>query len=116
MNYCLYLSMLFLPCIVLAGEPSVPDHREYRLDVSFEVSRSKITGSVKVPVRAGQELAFRTGHLIVGPLSLNGRDMKSSVKDGRLTITPVEDGIAEIRYEGTFMGGVALGDRNYGVV
>lgn len=116
MNYCVYLSMLFLPCIVLAGEPSVPDHREYRLDVSFEVSRSKITGSVKVPVHAGQELAFRTGRLIVGPLSLNGRDMKSSVKDGRLTITPVEDGIAEIRYEGTFKGGVALGDRNYGVV
>ncbi len=116
MNYCSFLIIVLLPCIVLAGEPSVPGHREYRLDVSIEVPRSKITGSVKVPVRAGQELAFRIGQLTVGPLSLNGRDMKYSVKDGRLTIRPLEDGIAEIRYEGTFKGGVPQGDRNYGVV
>jgi len=116
MNYCSFLMILFLPCIVLAGETSVPDHREYRLDVSFEVSLSKIVGIVKVPVRAGQELAFRTGQLTVGPLSLNGREMRSSVKDGRLTIKPLEDGFAEIRYEGTFKGGIPQGDRNYGVV
>lgn len=116
MNYWSFLIIMFLPCIVLAGEPSVPDQREYRLDVSFEVPRSTITGIVKLPVRAGRELAFRIGRLTVGPLSLNGRDMKSSVKDGRLTIKPLEDGIAEIRYEGTFKGGVPEGDRNYGVV
>lgn len=108
--------MLFLPSLVLAGEPSMQDLREYRLDVSFEVPRSRITGSVKVPVRAGKELTFRIGQLTVGTPSLNGRDVKSSVKDGRLTIRPLEDGIAEIRYEGTFKGGVMQGDRNYGVV
>ena len=116
MNYWSFLIITFLPCIVLAGEPSGPDQREYRLDVSFEVPRSTITGSVKLPVRAGRELVFRIGHLTVGPLSLNGRDMKSSVKDSMLTIKPLEDGIAEIRYEGTFQGGVPEGDRNYGVV
>jgi hypothetical protein len=67
MNYCSFLIIVVLPCLVLAGEPSVPDHREYRLDVSFEVPRSKIAGSVKVPVRAGREMAFTIGHLSVGP-------------------------------------------------
>jgi aminopeptidase N len=42
--------------------------------------------------------------------------MGSSVKDGMLMIKPLEDGIAEIRYEGTFKGGSPQGDRNYGVV
>jgi len=116
MNYCSFLIIVVLPCIVLASEPSVPDHREYRLDVSFEVPRSKIAGSVRVPVRAGRDMAFRIGHLTVGPVSLNGKDMGSSVKDGMLTIKPIEDGIAEIRYEGTFKGGSPEGDRNYGVV
>jgi uncharacterized iron-regulated protein len=116
MNYCSFLIIVVLPCLVLAGEPSVPDHREYRLDVSFEVPRSKIAGSVKVPVRAGREMTFRIGHLTVGSSSLNGKDMGSSVKDGMLTIKPLEDGIAEIRYEGTFKGGLPQGDRNYGVV
>ena len=115
-SFLIILLILLPPVVVLAGDPSVPDHREYRLDVSFEVPRSKIAGSVKVPVRAGQELSFRTGHLVVGSLMLNGRDMKASVEDGRLTIKPLEDGIAEIRYDGTFKGGVAEGDRNYGVV
>ena len=116
MNYCSFLIIVVLPCIVLASEPPVPDHREYRLDVSFEVPRSKIAGSVKVAVHAGREMAFTIGHLSVGPLSLNGKDMSSSVKDGMLTIKPLEDGIAEIRYEGTLKGGIPEGDRNYGVV
>jgi uncharacterized iron-regulated protein len=118
MKYCSIIILLFLllPLIVLAGEPSRTDLREYRLDVSFEVPRSRITGNLKVPVRAGQESAFSIGHLAVGSVSLNGRDMKSAVKDGRLTIKPLEDGIAEVRYEGTFKGGVMEGDRNYGVV
>jgi aminopeptidase N len=120
MNYCSFLIItiitVLLPGIVLAGEPSVPGPQEYRLDVSFDVPHSKIAGSVNVPVRAGQELAFRIGQLTIGTLSLNGRDMKSSVKDGWLTFKPLEDGIVEIRYEGTFKGGVPQGDRNYGVV
>ncbi|MEK6744057.1 MAG: ChaN family lipoprotein [Nitrospirota bacterium] len=117
MNYCSFLIIiLFLPLTALAGEPAVQDHREHRLDVAFEVARSRISGSVTVPVRAGQERAFRIGHLAVSPVSLNGRDVGSTVKDGWLTIKPLEDGIAEIRYEGTFKGGVTQGDRNYGVV
>jgi len=59
-----------------------------------------------VPVRGGQELAFKIGQLIVGNVSLNGREMKFSVKDGRLTFKPLDDGIADIRYEGTFKGGI----------
>ena len=74
MNYCSFLIIVVLPCIVLAGEPSIPDHhREYRLDVSFDVPKSKIAGSVKVPVSAGRKMAFTIGHLSVSAVSLNGR-------------------------------------------
>ena len=116
MNVRAFLTILLLPTLVLANEPPVPDINGYRLDVSIDISRSKIAGSVSVPVRAGQVISFRTGQLIIGRVSLNGRDAAFSVKDGVLTIKPLEDGIAEVRYEGTFKGGEQQGDRNIGVV
>jgi uncharacterized iron-regulated protein len=111
----LLLAALF-PGQAGAGEKTPDPVPDYRIEVSFDISRSAVLGTVRVPVRAGQELAFRTGHLNIAKVSINGRPADHSQKEGTLLVRPSEDGTVEIDYEGLFKGGEALGSRNYGVV
>ena len=113
----LILGMLsFLPISVSGAEPQAPPPADHLLDVSLDIPRSMIRGSLKVPVRAGQERSFQTGRLVIGRVTVNGRETAFTAREGMLTVRPGENGVAEIVYEGTFKGGTPQGDKNYGVV
>jgi len=117
-NMKTFLTAFLLLCssVALAGERPAPAPIECRLDVSLDIPRSLIRGRLIIPVSAGKAMTFHTGQLVVGRVTLNGKDIPAPVREGGLDITPSEDGLMEVRYEGVFKGGLPQGDRNFGVV
>ncbi|NTW59948.1 MAG: PDZ domain-containing protein [Nitrospirae bacterium] len=108
--------LMLCSSVAFAGERPAPAPIECRLDVSLDISRSLIRGRLITPVSAGKAMTFHTGELVVGRVTLNGKDISASVRAGVLDIKPPEDGLLEVRYEGVFKGGLPQGDRNFGVV
>jgi uncharacterized iron-regulated protein len=120
------LNMRFVLCLVIlsmtmtmnlfAEEPPKARDRTYRLDVSFDIAGSRIIGRMTAPVGAGETVRLQIGPLRVVSAMLNGAAVESTLRDGILSASSAADGVLEIRYEGVFRGGEAVGDKNFGVV
>lgn len=118
MRSVLLFGLFFLALTVnhsAEGAPGGAD-RLWRLDVSFDIPRAVVRGVLTIPVGAGENIDLRTGPLQIERVSLNGTALEAPVRDGLLHLTAVNAGTLEVRYEGTFRGGEAVGDRNFGVV
>ncbi len=110
------LMFLLVPHTSEAVERSAPKYPEYSLDVSFDISQSKILGTATINAPAHKELVIRTGDLIIKEVR-NGRNkIEAAARDGILKLYPAGDGNIVIVYEGVFKGGREGHDSNYGVV
>ena len=110
------LLCLLLPLTAHPLEASSPATPAFRVDVTFDIPRSAVSGTVTVLLGEGAGLQLRTGSLRVDSVRRSGREVSAAVKDGLLTVPPAGEGVVEVRYEGVFRGGEPVGDRNYGVV
>lgn len=112
------LLFLLLPWTVHA-EPRIPDAPEYSLQVSFDISRSRVSGKAVVAVQGGREIRLQTGDLAIQEITQNSRKVPFEMQNGSVRtvrMTPLQDGTVEIRYEGVFKDDTAGGGTNYGVV
>ncbi len=112
-----FLLPVLLTALASAGEPAPASSvRHCRLSAAIDIDASRVTGSVTIPAKAGEEVRLVTGQLAVIETSVSGRTVDARVKDGVLTVIPEGQGDFVVRFEGTFRGGESIGDRNYGVV
>src|SRR5262245_39609716 len=85
---------------------------ECELDVSFDIGRSRIAGTSKIRVPAGQPLQLHVGRLTIRKVEVNRKPARFQVRDGTLTTMPPESGILEIGYEGAFDPSGAIAARD----
>ena len=106
MFYCIAVIILLvsLPTPVLAKQYKNNEIPEHILNVSFDVDQSKISGILRINVKSGQELLFKKGRLHIIDIRLNNRSIDFNNHKKTLKITPEDDGVIEIRYEGVFKG------------
>ncbi len=104
------------PLAAWAAESRAGSDRVYRLTVEVQTARSAVTGALRFPVAAGVREELAVGALAIQGVSVNGKDVDAGIADGMLSFLPPSDGVAEIRYEGTFASSEPVGERNYGVV
>jgi aminopeptidase N len=98
-----FLLLILLPGLVWASEPLGKAPLDYRLDVSFDLATSTITGVARIPMAAGQELRAEVGTLRITSVTLEGRPMAFTARSEALVLTPgTRGGTVEIRYQGTF--------------
>src|SRR3990170_368572 len=109
-----FLILLFIPSQILAEEKDA-DYPLYRLTVSFDIAKSKITGTAKFQADAGQEIRLRIGNLTVTAIAVNGASAAFSLKDGVISFKSPLPGSAEISYAGIFKGGESIENHNYSV-
>ena len=109
------LMMLFFSYLLLAWTATAANPALYLLNVSFDIPRSKIIGQVQLDVQKGSELTLTLGRLSIIELQLNGKKLHSDIKEGVLTVFPLEDGLLSIVYEGVFKPAEYPGNTNYGV-
>jgi len=88
-----------------AGEPVVPQVREYDLSVIVDVTASRISGVATMKVNAGQPMVFTIGKLSIVSVTLNDQDITTVSSPGKVTVSPDKDGVLAIRYEGEFRDG-----------
>lgn len=116
MKSAIYFLMVSFALMAQASESrQVPD-REYSLTVELQIERSAVTGLLRFPVRSGEREDLSIGNLSVHGISVNGKTVSPTTREGVLTFVPQEPGTAEVRYEGVFTGGEPIGNKNYGVV
>ncbi len=108
--------MVSLPWSSQGDERPLAEVPLYALSVSFDIPGAAISGLAEVPAQAGRELVLSVGQLKIIQASLNNRRIDFDLKAGKLRLSPVEDGVLAITYEGVFKGGETRGDKNYGVV
>lgn len=82
--------------------PAVAQTPEYDLSVSFDLSKSKITGVARLPVREGNPVAFRIGRLVICGVHLDRQEVGFRSGGGALRVVPPKSGTLEIHYEGVF--------------
>ncbi|MDH3445180.1 MAG: M1 family aminopeptidase, partial [Deltaproteobacteria bacterium] len=98
------ISSLFLLLTLVAetaGWAALPV-KEYELQVSFDIPRSKIAGVGRISVAKGERWLFHPGSLAITRVVINRKPANFQVRDGALTIVPAESGRLEIHYEGVF--------------
>jgi len=98
------LVILLLSSTSLFGQQGSQVIPEYHLDVSIDVSHSKISGTARVLVQSGRELLIKTGTLDIIAIMLNGKPVHFSRHEDTVTIQSEITGIIEIQYEGFFGG------------
>jgi uncharacterized iron-regulated protein len=94
--------LLLLSFLLQTGHSAAPSVPEYNLVVSVDIPSAKVTGLSKISVVKGKPLMLRVGDLHVRSARLNQEATDFQVGDGRLSLTPKQSGILEIRYEGVF--------------
>jgi uncharacterized iron-regulated protein len=98
------LIILLTPLYSHAGSPDKGLIPEYKLEVSIDPLESRISGSSRISVRAGQAFSVYRGSLRINDLKLNSETVDFDGNASSILITPVEDGTLEIRFEGVFKG------------
>ncbi len=93
-----------LPGITQAGPvPSAPAP-VCALDVTFDVSASRVTGLLRITAEGHQELILQTGRLAIKSVQIDGKSLNTPPGDGIMRIPLAGKGIVEISYEGIFRG------------
>jgi uncharacterized iron-regulated protein len=100
----LIILLVSLPTPVLSKHYKNNEIPEHTLNVSFDVGQSKISGILRTNGKAGQELLFKKGSLQIIDIRLNNRSIDFNNHKKTLKITPEDDGVIEIHYEGVFKG------------
>ncbi|MBI5676021.1 MAG: ChaN family lipoprotein [Nitrospirae bacterium] len=75
---------------------------ENNLDVSVNISDSSITGVSQITLKKGHKLSINTGLLKILSIKINNLPIHPDLHGSDLELTPGEDGILEIKYEGFF--------------
>lgn len=78
------------------------DMPEYNLAVSFNIPGSAITGTSLISIKRGRELSITTGDLRIVSIMINDRLVSPELRGAGFNLTPDEDGILEIKYNGVF--------------
>ena len=77
---------------------------DIRLDVDIDVKKSRITGTSRMNVSAGDEIVLQTGSLTVTTMSLNEKKISFERKKGTVRTVITEEGELSVNYTGTFKG------------
>jgi aminopeptidase N len=99
--------LLILALTAQSAHGAEPGIREYDLDVSFDIPRSKIIGLARVRASGGERLQFQIDRLAIQSVSLRGKPAPYAARDGTLNIVAAESGTVEIRYERVFQRSAA---------
>jgi aminopeptidase N len=94
--------LLLLSFLLQTGHSAAPSAPEYNLAVAFDISHAKVIGSSKISVVKEKLIVLRVGSLKIRSVRLNQEVVDFQTGDGRLSLTPKQSGMLEIRYEGVF--------------
>lgn len=75
---------------------------QYNLDVSFDLSSSRISGDAKITLSDRRLLVFHIADLSISKVTLNGKIIGYDKKGDTISIRTSDAGLLEILYEGTF--------------
>ncbi|MGO9612293.1 MAG: M1 family metallopeptidase [Dissulfurispiraceae bacterium] len=96
--------ILMLSSSSLSGQQGSQVIPQYDLDVSIDVSHSKINGTARVVFQSGQELLFKTGTLNIIVITMDGKPVHFNRHDDTVSVRSEIAGAIEIQYEGLFGG------------
>lgn len=106
-------ALLLAPVHVLGAEPA---GKPAELEATFDIPASRVSGTLRYPVRAGETAVIAVGDLEVESATVNRARAEVLRKDGMLSVLSRETGTLALRFTAVIRGGEAAGDRNYGVV
>ncbi len=100
--YRLVLLILVLLLAPLHGYALTNQYPDCNIDVSFDISESRITGVSRISLTSGKEVFFRKGPLTINYIKINNRTAEFDQRQELFEFTPDQDGSLEIGYEGVF--------------
>ena len=102
LRFFIIISLLSFSAAAQAGRQNDIEMPENNLEVSFNIPASAITGTSLISLKKGRELSITTGALRVISITINNRPAPSDLNLPAIKLTPEEDGILAIKYEGVF--------------
>jgi len=102
LSFFIILALFSFSAFVRAAEDDDVGTPEYYLDVSFNIAESVIGGTSRIVLKKGREVWITAGDLKIISIMINDRIVPSDFHGPLMNLTPEEDGIMEIKYEGVF--------------
>ncbi|MBS1112037.1 MAG: putative peptidase rane alanine aminopeptidase, partial [Nitrospirae bacterium] len=96
------ISLLLFSSAAQAARQNDIEMPENNLEVSFNIPDSSITGTSLISLKKGHELFITTGDLRIISIMINDRLVSPDLHGSAIKLTPGEDGVLEIKYEGVF--------------
>lgn len=96
------ISLLLFSAVAHAAQQNDIEMPEYNLEVSFNIPESTVTGTSLISLIKGQELSINTGQLNIISIMINDSPLSPGLQGSAINLTPGEDGVLEIKYEGVF--------------
>jgi len=115
-RFLLPLLTMFMMMAPRPGQGGEPPARQAEVEASFDIAASRVTGTLRFPVSAGETARILAGGLNLSSVTMDGRPVDAPLKDGVLTLAASVTGTVAVGYSAVFKGGNAVGERNYGVV
>jgi uncharacterized iron-regulated protein len=75
---------------------------DYKLEVSFDIQESRVSGLAEIPLKKGQEIRIEKGGLKIVNIGLEGQKVEVSEQGEDMAIVAPRDGTLEIGYEGVY--------------
>jgi uncharacterized iron-regulated protein len=99
--FCLAILLLF-SLSADAEDQDATETPNIDLGVSFNIQKHSISGNSRISIRKDHKLTIHTGSLKILSISINDRPIHPDLQGTKLELTPGEDGVLKIRYEGVF--------------